>query len=172
MSIFRPAPHMLAVPALLTALAFGLASPAGAQTQTTVTPSAGAGTAASAPTAHTTRRPRGGIDQRIADLHKRLKITPAQDAQWNQVADVMRQNAAAVEAAIKDRVQNAKTMTAMDNLQSYEKIAQAHEQGLEKLIPAFQTLYSSMSDEQKKNADAVFRATTERRAARSTKKAG
>jgi len=170
MSTFASATRLLALPALLTALTLGVPAPAGAQS--TVTPATGAGTPASAPAAHTTRHARGGIDQRIADLHTRLKITPAQEAQWNQVADVMRQNAAAVEAAIKERVQSAKTMTAMDNLQSYEKIAQAHEQGLEKLIPVFQTLYNSMSDEQKKNADAVFRATAERHTARKTKKAG
>jgi len=166
MSTVHPAPRALAVSALLTALALGLVSPAFAQSNT-VTPSQSA-----APAAKTTHRARGGIDQRIADLHKRLQITSAQDAQWNQVADIMRQNAAAVEAAVKDRAANAKTMNAMDNLQSYEKIAQAHEQGLEKLIPAFQTLYDSMSDAQKKNADAVFRVGAERRAARAPKKAG
>ena len=84
----------------------------------------------------------------------------------------MRQNATDVEAAIKDRAANAKTMNAIDNLKSYEKVAETHEQGVQRLIPAFQTLYDSMSDAQKKNADAVFRANEQRRARTHAKKAG
>jgi hypothetical protein len=57
---------------------------------------------------------------------------------------------------IQSRVQNAKTMTAVDDLRAYQGIADAHAEGLKKLIPAFEALYASMSDEQKKNADAVF----------------
>lgn len=165
-------PRILVVPALLATLALGLPA-ANAQTSQpapTVTPSQSAAPAAKAKT-RSTRRP--GIDQRIATLHTQLRITASQEAQWSQVADVMRQNAAAIEAAIKDRQANASTMTAMDNLQSYDKIAQAHQQGIEKLIPAFQTLYDSMTDAQKKNADAVFRASAARREhARPKKKAG
>jgi periplasmic protein CpxP/Spy len=162
----------LGVPALLTILALALPAPAGAQ-QSTVTPapSTSAPATPSTPEHTTPRRTRGGgtsgVDRRIADLHTRLKITPDQEAQWKQVADIMRQNAADVEAAVKERAQTAKSMTAMDNLHSYEKIAQAHEAGLQRLIPAFQTLYDSMPDAQKKNADEVFRASAQRRAARS-----
>jgi LTXXQ motif family protein len=171
MSTFASATRVLAVPALLTALAFGLPTAASAQTTNTVTPGQSAAPA-TAPAAKTkTRHTRGGVEQHIAELHQKLKITPDQEAQWNQVADVMRQNAASVAAAIKDRAASAKTMNAVDNLQSYEKIAEAHEQGIEKLIPPFQALYSSMSDAQKKNADTVFRASAQRRASRA-KKAG
>jgi hypothetical protein len=35
-------------------------------------------------------------------------------------------------------------------------MADTHAQGLEKLIPAFEALYDSMSDVQKKKADAIF----------------
>jgi hypothetical protein len=47
-------------------------------------------------------------------------------------------------------------MTAVDNLKTYEAIADAHAEGLQKLVPAFETLYASMSEAQKKNADEVF----------------
>ena len=182
MSTFASATRALAVPALLTALTFGLPTAVRAQTSSTVTPAQSAAPAApaSAPAAkakartrhHATTRP--GIEQRIATLHTQLRITASQEAQWGQIADVMRQNAAAVEAAIKDRQATASTMSAMENLQSYQKIAQAHAQGMEKLIPAFQTLYDSMTDAQKKNADSVFRATAARHEHRTPakKKAG
>jgi periplasmic protein CpxP/Spy len=96
------------------------------------------------------------VEARITSLHAQLKITPAQEPQWNAFAQVMRDNAKTVDALIQSRVQNAKTMTAVDDLHAYQGIADAHAEGLKKLIPAFEALYASMSDEQKKNADAVF----------------
>lgn len=105
-----------------------------------------------------------GVDARIASLHKRLKITAAQEPQWQQVAQVMRDNAAQIEQLVKDRNAKLKTMTAVDNLQTYSDIAQAHADGLKKLVPVFDTLYGSMSDAQKKTADEVFRGIAERHA--------
>ena len=49
-----------------------------------------------------------------------------------------------------------RTMSAVDDLETYQKIAQAHADGLQKLVTAFQPVYDSMSDDQKKNADQVF----------------
>lgn len=174
--------RVLGVPALLTVLALALPAPAGAQSTVTPAPT-GSAPSADQPTTPSTpqgtapRRSRNnnaaaGVERRIADLHTRLKITPDQEAQWKQVADVMRQNAAQVSAAIKDRAENAKTMTAIDNLRSYEKIAEAHEEGMQRLIPAFEKLYDSMPDAQKKNADAVFRAFAQRRNNRTSGQTG
>ena len=109
-----------------------------------------------------------GVDARIASLHKRLKITAAQEPQWQQVAQVMRDNAAQTEKLVKDRDAKLKTMTAVDNLQTYSDIAQAHADGLKKLVPVFDTLYDSMSDAQKKVADSVFRGIAERHRAAHT----
>jgi hypothetical protein len=36
-------------------------------------------------------------------------------------------------------------------------VAMNHAQDMQKLVPAFQTLYDTMSDSQKKTADQVFR---------------
>ncbi len=47
-------------------------------------------------------------------------------------------------------------MSALDNLRNYQMIADAHADGLKKLVPAFATLYGAMSDQQKATADAVF----------------
>ncbi len=99
----------------------------------------------------------GRVDKRIAELHYKFKITAAQEPQWAAVAQVMRENAKSMKALIKDREENAKTMTAMDDLVSYEKLAEAHESDVKKLIPVFQTLYDGMSAHQKKLADETFR---------------
>jgi hypothetical protein len=165
MSTFASATRAIAVPAALTLmLALGSTAPAAAQTsQSTVTPSA----TAPAPKAKHTRSARKfDIEQYIANLHKQLKITPDEEAQWKQVADVMRQNSTSMQAATNDYAQNAKSMNAVDNLKSYQKIVQTHEDALQRLLPAFQTLYDSMPDAQKKTADQVFRGAIARAARR------
>jgi hypothetical protein len=111
-----------------------------------------------------------GVEARIADLHKSLKITSAQEAQFKDFAQVMRDNAANIEAVNKERSTGIDGMNAVDDLRSYEKLADAHADDLKKLIPAFETLYNSMSDAQKKNADAVFGQFERRHVARQAKK--
>ena len=97
------------------------------------------------------------VEARIANLHQQLHITAAQETQWAPVAQAMRDNAQAVRDLVKDRKAKAASMNAVDDLRSYEAIADAHADGLKKLIPAFETLYASMSDDQKKVADTLFR---------------
>jgi protein CpxP len=95
------------------------------------------------------------VEAHIKSLHDRLQITAAEEPQWGAVAQAMRDSAQKMQAAIQER-QTAKTLTAVDDLKAYQTIADAHSQGLQELIPAFQTLYAAMSDDQKKNADMVF----------------
>jgi DNA-binding transcriptional regulator YbjK len=64
------------------------------------------------------------------------------------------------------RVDNFQSLNAVQNMQSYEQIAEQHAQHLQKLVPAFQNLYNSMPDEQKQLADQVFRANAERQGQR------
>ena len=97
------------------------------------------------------------VEARITDLHTKLHITADQTAPWNDFAATMRDNAKTTRAVLADNSQNAATMTAVDSLRSYQKLAQAHVDGLARLIPAFETLYATMSDDQKKTADAMFR---------------
>jgi LTXXQ motif family protein len=98
-----------------------------------------------------------GIDALILHLHDSLKITPAQEQLWQQVAAVMRDNAATMTQLAKTRAENAGNRTALDDLKSYAEISEAHAEGTRKMIPVFETLYNSMSDEQKKAADVEFR---------------
>jgi LTXXQ motif family protein len=96
------------------------------------------------------------VDSRIQDLHRNLKITAAQEPQWRDFAQVMRDNEKAIGAILKERSASISKMNAVDDLRSYQKLADAHAEGLKKLVPAFEALYNTMSDDQKKNADAVF----------------
>ena len=97
------------------------------------------------------------VEAHIMNMHAKLKITQAQEEQWAKVAQVMRDNEKTVEPLIKARKDNAKTMTAVDDLKSYAAIADAHADGIKKFTPVFVALYDSMSDAQKKEADALFR---------------
>ena len=106
------------------------------------------------------------VETHIKSLHGALKITAAEEPQWQAVADVMRDNAKTTGALIEERAAKTKTMTAIDDLHSYEAIAEAHVAGLKKLIPAVEALYATMSDAEKKNADAVFGHRAERATAK------
>ena len=108
------------------------------------------------------------IETHIKSLHDALKITAGEEPQWQAVADVMRDNAKTTGALIEERATKAKTMTAIDDLRSYEAISEAHTAGVKKLIPAVDALYATMSDAEKKNADAVFGHRVQRATAKKT----
>jgi protein CpxP len=97
------------------------------------------------------------VEQRITNLRAALKITPDEDTKWNAVAQAMRENAAAMDKLIAEgRTAPPQNMTAVDDLQRYQKFSQAHVDGLKNLISSFSALYSAMPDGQKKTADGVF----------------
>ena len=102
-----------------------------------------------------TATPPNRVEQRIQALHAQLKITDAEESLWAAVAQVMRDNAQAVGALARERHEKA-TMSAVDDLRSYQAIADAHAAGLAKLVPAFQALYAAMPPDQQKTADALF----------------
>jgi periplasmic protein CpxP/Spy len=97
------------------------------------------------------------VEQRITDLHAALKITPDEEKSWNGVAQAMRENAAAMDKLVAtNRTTPPQSMSAVDDLKTYQQFAQAHVDGLKNLISAFSTLYNAMPDAQKKVADEVF----------------
>jgi protein CpxP len=97
------------------------------------------------------------VEQRITNLHAALKITSDEEANWNGVAQAMRENAAKMEKlSAEKKVQASESMTAVDDLKTYEKFTHAHYDGLKNLISSFETLYTSMPDQQKHVADHVF----------------
>lgn len=95
------------------------------------------------------------VEDRIAYLHSQLKITSAQESQWNAFADVMRNNGQTMGQLFQQR-RAATNVSALDDMKQYADIAQAHADGMKKLVDAFDPLYSSFSPEQKKLADATF----------------
>jgi hypothetical protein len=96
-------------------------------------------------------------EARIKELRGSLQITAAQESLWNNVAQIMRDNAATFRANVPDRSTGPDTSTAVDDLKAFQIIADEHANGLRKLIPAFEALYASMTPAQQKHADGVFR---------------
>jgi hypothetical protein len=97
------------------------------------------------------------IEARIHELHDKLQISEAQAGQWEGVARVMRGNAKSIEAMVREKRKNEKDMTAIEDLRAYQEISLAHAKAAAKLADAFEILYQTMSDDQKKLTDAVFR---------------
>lgn len=126
---------------------------AGAYAQNASAPAA----APAEPSAAAATKHEAHVEEQIRRLHKQLQITSAQEDQWSKVAGAMRDNAQKLDALFEQRRQSAASMTAVDDLKSYGDIAQAHADGVKALETVFEPLYASMSDEQKKVADNVFR---------------
>jgi periplasmic protein CpxP/Spy len=101
------------------------------------------------------------VETHIQQLHAQLRITAAEQPQWNQFAAVMRENARGMDQAFMQRAQQYPTMSAVQNMQSYEQIAATHAADMQKLVPAFESLYNVMPEQQKRLADQVFRANAE-----------
>jgi periplasmic protein CpxP/Spy len=97
------------------------------------------------------------IEDRIAYLHKQLKITPAQETQWQPFADAMRADGQTMGQLYEKRKSSVEKSSALDNMRDYAQLTQAHADGVKKLLTAFEPLYSSLSQEQKQLADATFR---------------
>jgi hypothetical protein len=68
----------------------------------------------------------------------------------------MRDSAVELDKAIDKRESIVDSAPAIDNLNAYGDIVQAHADGVKKLAAAFSPLYASMPDDQKKLADDVF----------------
>ena len=96
-------------------------------------------------------------EAQIKQLQGSLNITEAQQELWNNLTQVMRENAKDMDALTKDRAENAKTMNAVERMKLHSQITEARLDQLKKLIPPFEALYNTMSDEQKKITDTVFR---------------
>jgi len=96
-------------------------------------------------------------EARIKELQDALKITAAQEELWNNLTKVMRENAKDMDAIAKERSEGSKTMNAVEHMKLHSQITELQSNQLKKFIPPFEALYSSMSDEQKKVTDTLFR---------------
>ena len=96
----------------------------------------------------------------IKQLDGALKITEAQKELWNNLTQVMRENAknmdALSDARKKERAEGTKNLNAVEYMKLHSQITKVHLDQQEKLIPPFEAFYSSMSDQQKNITDVVF----------------
>jgi len=92
----------------------------------------------------------------IKQLQDSLKITEAQQALWNNLTQVMMENAKEMDALTKERAENSKTMNAVERMKFHSQITEARLAQQKRLIPPFETFYTGMSDEQKKITDTIF----------------
>jgi predicted transcriptional regulator len=101
-------------------------------------------------------------EAQIKKLQGALKITEAQEELWNNLTQVMRENAKDMDALTdtldKERAEGTKTMNAVEHMKLHSQITEARSDQLKKLIPPLEECYSSLSDGQKKTIDTIFRA--------------
>jgi Spy/CpxP family protein refolding chaperone len=138
--------------ALLTGVAAVGLSPALAQN----TPAPAAPEAAPAQMRHHARMlPSQFVEGRIAFLKAELKITPAQETQWQQVATAMHENANALDQVIASARQQRGTTDAVQHLQLREQFAKVRADNDARLLNAFKPLYASLSPEQQQTANTL-----------------
>ena len=95
------------------------------------------------------------VEGRIAFLKAQLKITPAQEAQWQQVEAAMRENAKTLDQTITTARQNRGDMDAVQRLELREQFAKVRVDNDARLLSAFKPLYASLSPEQQQMANQV-----------------
>ena len=97
------------------------------------------------------------VDRRIDALRSQLAITSAQTPLWTAFARAMRENAQSTDALFAQRAEAVASMSAVDNMHDYARIARAYADNTERLAAAFDSLYASLSETQKRAADTIFR---------------
>ena len=106
------------------------------------------------------------VEERIRDLHATLHITAAQDAEWAAFAQVMLDNAQAMETSMRQYGGDHDKLAAPQIMENYAAISVQHAQNVARLSGALALLYADLSPEQKQKADEVFRARVARAAAK------
>jgi hypothetical protein len=96
------------------------------------------------------------IEGRIAFLKTELKITDAQSQPWSAFADALRENAKAMTTMHGRMMNDGATSSAPDMAQQEVKMLSMRLEGLKGIAGAETTLYTVLSDEQKKTADELL----------------
>lgn len=120
-------------------------------------------TAVQAQTAPAQDKRQAKVEQRIRDMYATLHIKPAQDAEWNAYAQVMLDNAQAMEAVARPASGDRAQMNAAQILNNYAAVSAQHAQNVERLSAAFDVLYATLSADQRRAADEMFRTSPRRR---------
>lgn len=142
----------IALTALLGGTGIATLQPVAAQT---AAPPATA-SATPAPAMHRPPRERPShIEGRIAFLKAELKITPAQEPQFDKVAQALRQNSEERRHAFEQIRTTApdQPRNALQHLEARARFAAMRAQENDRFLAAFRPLYDSLSADQKKSAD-------------------
>jgi Spy/CpxP family protein refolding chaperone len=102
------------------------------------------------------------VDRRIAFLKAELKITPAEEAQWQQVEAAMRENAKTLDQIMTTARQNRAGTNAVQHLELRYQFAKVRAENNDRFLAAFKPLYASLSPEQQRTADQLIAAAQHR----------
>jgi LTXXQ motif family protein len=94
------------------------------------------------------------MEGRLASMRTKLKITDEQMPQWNAFADAMRDNARRM-TEMHEKMAPAASMSAPERFDRMEQMTAGMMEAVQSTKAAFMPLYSVMSPEQKKMADAL-----------------
>lgn len=97
-------------------------------------------------------QPPPSVETSIAQLHQELHITPAQEGAFSAFAGVMRENAGAAQSMAPP----GSRLSAVAGLRLSIQAMQQELAGLQRLLPALEALYASLSPQQKQIADRIF----------------
>jgi hypothetical protein len=96
------------------------------------------------------------IEGRLAYTKTELKITDAQTAAWNQLADAIRTAAKHHNERMKSIFAGTeRSKTLPERLDAQEQFMSVRLEEIKLIKTALKTLYAALSDEQKKEADEV-----------------
>jgi hypothetical protein len=93
----------------------------------------------------------------IKQLQRTLNITDSQKELWNNLTQVMRENAKEMDALSKERAENTTNMNSVERMKYHNHITEVHLDQMKKFIPPFEAFYASMSEQQKNITDVIFR---------------
>lgn len=96
-------------------------------------------------------------EAQIKQLQGVLYVTEAQQPLWDNMTQVMRENARDMDALNKERAEQTVPMNAIEHMKFHSQVTQSHLSQMNKLIPPFEAFYDSMSDQQKNITNIVFR---------------
>jgi periplasmic protein CpxP/Spy len=107
--------------------------------------------------AHAWMTPGQMVDGRIAFLKAELKITPAQETQWQQFAAVMRQNAQSLDAVIASaRQHRGAAANAVGRMEMRAQFAKVRAENEARLLTAFRPLFAGLSSGQQQVANQLM----------------
>lgn len=97
------------------------------------------------------------IDGRLAFLKAELHITPAQEPQWDKVAQTLRQNDQERRQSFAQlRTERGQPPNALQHLETRARLSAQRAQQTDRFLAAFRPLYDTLSDGQKKSADELM----------------